>query len=403
MIVGCAPQHISRGKPVEFREQGEILIYEGWELPAFLSPPANEATLNFYLQRMINDPKGFGYLAITGSASPRSMARNKKPSAYLDSQLEQASILSYLMMEKGLIKYDGLVAANRFKVKPEISSEMPFRSNSVGKSIVSYLLGHAICDGYISSVDIAPDDWPLMEKTLYSKVRLTDLLDMKAGDKAYVSDGEGLKPSGRWYNVFPLYSFAVKELENSIPSKNRPHHYNGLITNVLLNYIIYKTGPNSQKFFDQVFQEHVGIADRVFFFKIKGIHDLHGPANYQFYATKYDYLRIAMTIMDDWKNDTCVGRYLKDAYDRRSSKGINKLPADGLYSGHRASKNYAGQFHFDYMTLEDKKILGMSGYGNQEIMINFDDDRIIVINAITDNYDWKTLALKAMATGQLPE
>ena len=31
-----------------------------------------------------------------------------------------------------------------------------------------------------------------------------------------------------------------------------------------------------------------------------------------FRATRYDYLRIAKAMLDDWQNDTCVGKYLKD-------------------------------------------------------------------------------------------
>jgi hypothetical protein len=36
-----------------------------------------------------------------------------------------------------------------------------------------------------------------------------------------------------------------------------------------------------------------------------------GTSSYTFYATRYNYLRIAKAILDDWKNDTCVGKYLK--------------------------------------------------------------------------------------------
>ena len=35
----------------------------------------------------------------------------------------------------------------------------------MGKSITSYVIGHAICEGYIDSVDAKLNDWPLIENS----------------------------------------------------------------------------------------------------------------------------------------------------------------------------------------------------------------------------------------------
>ena len=37
----------------------------------------------------------------------------------------------------------------------------------------------------------------------------------------------------------------------------------------------------------------------------------------QFYETRYDYLRIAKAMLNDWENDTCAGQYLKTIHERR--------------------------------------------------------------------------------------
>ena len=42
-----------------------------------------------------------------------------------------------------------------------------------------------------------------------------------------------------------------------------------------------------------------------------------GAGQYGISATRYDFLRIAKAMMDDWQNDTCEGRYLKEMYGRR--------------------------------------------------------------------------------------
>ena len=39
-----------------------------------------------------------------------------------------------------------------------------------------------------------------------------------------------------------------------------------------------------------------------------------------FLCNRYDYLRIGKRILDDWNNDTCVGKYLKTIYEQRINK-----------------------------------------------------------------------------------
>ena len=46
-------------------------------------------------------------------------------------------------------------------------------SNSVGKSLVSYVTGHAICEGYIDNVDVTLSDWSVLDNTLYEGQKVT--------------------------------------------------------------------------------------------------------------------------------------------------------------------------------------------------------------------------------------
>ena len=57
---------------------------------------------------------------------------------------------------------------------------------SAGKTMVSYVVGHAICDGYIESINSRLNDWPLLENTLYFDSKLIDILNMKSGDQEYI-------------------------------------------------------------------------------------------------------------------------------------------------------------------------------------------------------------------------
>jgi hypothetical protein len=92
--------------------------------------------------------------------------------------------------------------------------------------------------------------------------------------------------------------------------------------------------------------------------------------------------------LDDWQNDTCAGKYLKTIYENRIPKNVN-LP-DSDPEGN--SKSYAGQFHTDYKGL-DRVIMGMNGAAGQSIIIDFEKSKIVVINSINNDYNWKKLAI----------
>ena len=86
---------------------------------------------------------------------------------------------------------------------------------SMGKSLVSYVAGHAICEGYIDGVNSRLNDWPLIENTLYHDQKLIDLLNMAAGDQKVIDDNVGLIKTKRWYNSHPISSIAHIELKNT--------------------------------------------------------------------------------------------------------------------------------------------------------------------------------------------
>ena len=41
------------------------------------------------------------------------------------------------------------------------------------------------------------------------------------------------------------------------------------------------------------------------------------------FKTRHDWLRLAKAMMDDYQNDTCVGKYLKEIHERRIPKNLD--------------------------------------------------------------------------------
>ena len=333
---------------------------------------------------------------------------------------QETGLISYLLFENGKIRIDQEKLPEYIKSKNGV---LP--SHSVGKSLVSYVLGHAICEGYIDSIDVTLDDWSVLNGTLYKGQKLIDILNMNAGDQKIIGERNFNSDNaiqGRSLNVntIPIKNvMKLKTLQNSKKSK-AVYNYNALATNLLMNYTIFKTGDDWEKLLHKVFNEHVKIKDNVWFHqtvnkrslvcktepKFSNIWYLNNcdldpgkeTGRYSFYANRYDYLRIGKRILDDWNNDTCVGKYIKTIYEQRINKNKKNYKSDG-YGGVSVAnytKKYGGQFHFDIIGLSKRKILGMDGMGGQQIIVDFDLGRIIVVNTRDKHYNWKKIVHKKL-------
>ena len=360
----------------------------------------NFGTLLFYVFHYLEDIKGFGKYLVQPSKNPIKFKSNLIDDKIVKKQLQTKAILSYLYFENDEIIVDEISPKDRFGIL--FKNDTKWSSMSMGKSLVSYVTGHAICGGYIDSIDTTLNDWPLIKNTLYSKKKLIDILNMAAGDQKYVDDNDGLKKTGRWYNSFPISAFANLELKNSEPTNSKKYHYNGLATNIIMNYVIYKTDKDFQKLLNEIFQKKAKVENSVFFLKQKGISDEQGPGRYSFRASRYDYLRIAKAIMDDYQNDTCVGKYLKEIHERRIKKNIKK----GNEPKYNTSTSYGGQFHMDYPGLKNRVVFGLGGFGGQAILIDVENSRIVVLNSLHYNnkkfrYNVKKLLLDPIKNGRV--
>ena len=78
---------------------------------------------------------------------------------------KNTGIISYLLFEDGKIVIDESDIPTSVQGDKIIDGLLP--SHSMGKSLVSYVTGHAICEGYIDSVNVRLNDWPLIKNTLY--------------------------------------------------------------------------------------------------------------------------------------------------------------------------------------------------------------------------------------------
>ena len=316
---------------------------------------------------------------------------------------KKTGLISYLLFEDNKIKIDEENLPEYIKSNNGI---MP--SHSVGKSLVSYVLGHAICEGYIDSINITLDDWSVLDGTLYKGQKLIDILNMKAGDQKFIGEkkfNSDVRINDKRFlnvNTFPIKDVMELPILQESKKQRAVYNYNGLATNLIMNYTIFKTGDDWEKLLNKIFNKHIRVKDSVWFAQTVKYHNssIHSKetGRYSFYANRYDYLRIAKGILDDWNNDTCVGKYLKTIYKQRINKNKKSYNGDkmGQFDVANYTKKYGGQFHFDVIGLKKRKILGMSGFGGQQVIVDFDTGRIIVVHSLDRHYNWKKIVLKKL-------
>jgi len=387
----------------KYKNNLKIKFYDGW-IPEHNVKP-NYGTLVYELFRFIERPfkvQRVQKYEVEPSSNPYEFRSSLKEDKYLDKQLKKTALLSYLLYEDDQIAIDKISPNDRFG--KFINNETKLRSMSVGRSMASYTLAHAICDGYIDSFDTRLDDWPLLENTLYYNQKLSDILNMNSGDHKYIEGFEFINSKGlkeKFRGSLDDHMVSLKQylfhLKNTKSSKRR-FNYHSINSSIVLNYVLFKTGNDFEKILEKTFKDKAKIKNSVFFYKTTARPKKEGNANIMFYATRYDYLRIAKAMLDDWQNDTCEGKYLKTIFNNRISKENEKRKGKEQWS---FARGYAGQFQAHYKGIDKKRaVMGMHGYGGQHVVIDFERSRIVVTNALHENFNYKKIVYDPIKKGK---
>ncbi|MDA9150026.1 hypothetical protein N9N70_01810, partial [Candidatus Pelagibacter sp.] len=276
---------------------------------------ANYDTLLYYGFALLDDDKGFHEIGSVGSSQPYKFEFNLREDSDVKKEIQETGLLSYLLYEDGKIVIDEKTPKDRFGIIFDDNTR--WTSASMGKSITSYVMGHAICEGYIDSIDARLNDWPLIENSLYHDQKLIDLLNMAAGDQKY--SNTALTKGGKKWSKNPnrnTIKFHMEEgiFKNTKDKKNEnKYNYSNVVSNLLINYASFKSGESFQSLLDKIFITKAKVENKVNFKvmhsdSVQGKYQVDkendGPIRYSFQASRYDYLRIAKAMLDDWQNDT---------------------------------------------------------------------------------------------------
>ena len=278
----------------------------------------------------------------------------------------------------------------------QISETTKLPSQSMAKSFVSYLLGHAICERKISSIEDPVSKYlKATSGTLYGNKTLRQMINMMAGDGDLFDRGGVGKTSGKirqgglrmgraatladydkWdflpnYDVLMIMGATTVyhsiDKAKGIKGKSKlEYSYSSLVADIVFIVIGEATKQNLDKFVQRNLAERAGTTDEMIWLLDK---DAVPVGSSGLYATRKDYLRLGIMIANDWKSDTCIGKYLRDVEKNKISKG-----SDGGF--------YGGFFHFDQNA-------SMKGHGGQRIIIDWNTGSVLALNAKTDDYEFR--------------
>ena len=380
----------------------EINTYNGRsEIPERGKKPNYETLLYYFWEytngNWTNNPK---YSEIKPSDKPYQFKFDLRDDEIIKKQMQETALLSYLLYEDGKIVVDEISPKDKFgKV---FTNETKYHSQSVGKSFASYILGHAICKGYVDSIDAQLNDWPILENTLYHNQKIIDLINMQAGDEKYFSSEDKsnifANSSSRYSVTNRTISSAMnKELKDSKKSKKK-WAYNNLLPHLILNYLIFKAGEDDfQNLLDDVFRKKVGIEHETVLVMSEESTNNNKSTTSTFLTTRYDYLRVARAMLQDWQNDTCEGKYLKSIFERKVKKKYDYSNKKHAFTN---TKSYGGFFHLEPSGMKKRHIFVMDGYGGQTLMIDFDTGRIVTTMAIHRDFNWMKIAHSVIKKGK---
>ena len=327
---------------------------------------------------------------------------DNKLSQYVQKQLDnrdKTGLVNYLLFENGKI------VINKKNYNDQIKkNKNTLISNSMGKSLISYVVGHAVCKGYIDNVNVKLNDWIVLNDTLYADNTLLQVLNMTSGDQDYL--GEKKFKNDGYFNGDKMKYINRRTVAESMlwfkgtkkKEENSPYNYSAMSTYVAINYAIHKVGKDYEKLLKEIFTDHVGVKDTVHFVKVSVgyTQDVDkGVSRYSFFATSEDYLRIAKTIMNDYHSDSCIGDYLRTIYDNRVDKK-SKYKRETNKHSDAATYEYGGQIHFSYKGMKKRVIFAMAGYAGQEVIIDMDNKRILIVNSIDEHYNWNKIVYKVI-------
>lgn len=268
-----------------------------------------------------------------------------------------------------------------------------FVSQSMIKSIMGLLIGIAISDGAIKSVDDTPEAYvPGFRGTEYGRTPIRDLLHMSSGVD-FGENRDGGRDLNRLWNgmgiAFPTTKIGTTEsmvqFNRRIAPPGTRFHYASIEPDVLAMVLHYAVNKSASDYLREKVWQPIGAeADAKWLIDAEGFEVAH----FGFNAVLRDYARLGRLLAHDgaWEGKEIVpARWMIDATTVRGSDGY-LLPG-------RATKTF-GYGYLLWLFPGDRRQFALLGYKGQFVCIDPSSKLVMVQTAVEspdDNHEAWTL------------
>ncbi len=292
----------------------------------------------------------------------------------VDEYFERQSVAGLLVIKDGVVVYERYGLGN--------DADSRWISFSVAKSVVSMLIGAAIHDGYIDSVDEKVTRYlPRLQGSSYDQTSIRDLLQMASGvtwNEDY-ADPESDVATASWETV-ALYEFLRNKPRVAEPGA--VFNYNTAETNLAGTLLRSAIGNNLSTYLSEKIWQPFGMESDASW-------NLTEPGGGEFggcciNATLRDYGRLGLFALADG--------VLAD--------GTAVLPEGWMTASTQPSKGYDGYGYFWWLGGEG--VFAASGIFGQGIHIDRDENLVIALHSARpdaskrEDWDWEDALFSAI-------
>ena len=347
------------------------LIFNTTSFSEHLKGKSKKVHDEYLEKRIVGSRSKFNNIKIQPANDIKSLTKKlieNKNTKKIDKIIKKKSLLSVLYFDGQNIVVD--------KKSEKIKNDTKLYSMSISKSFLSYILGNAICDGHIKSLDDKISKYvPEAKGTLYENSTFKELINMAAGDINFASRKAGSAKFFYAADIDQRKTTAKDYLLSSsgIKISKKTFNYNNFLPDLVARAIDVSV-PGGLKNLYQDFANKSGTNSEMFYLTDdNGWPLLHG----YFYANREDFLRLGIQISKDWNSNSCIGNYLN---------GIEKMK---IKTDKDQNSDYSGYFWYDQNN--KSRHAQLRGHGGQRIHIDIEKGSVLIYHSITGDYDNKSI------------
>lgn len=281
---------------------------------------------------------------------------------------------AFLIIQNDSVRYENY--SNGFK------AEDVHISWSMSKSVVSALIGIAIEEGHIKSIEQTVTDYlPDFKDTGYDDVRIKDVLQMSSGvffNEDYGDFNSDINVMGRYFALgMPMREFSKRLIRDKEPGTY--NHYVSIDTQVLGMILVTATGRSISDYMKEKLWEPLGAtSDAYWIVDNTGMEFALGGLN----ITARDYARLGMLYLDSgrWQGKQIV----PEAWVMASVTP----DAPHVMPGKRDSSDGSDGYGFQWWIPEGAED-EFNAQGIYTQFIYVDPDKDLVIVRLSSNYHFK--------------